>query len=299
MDFPQLRAIVVLAEELNFVRAAKRLNISQPALTQRLQRAEEEVGTELFARNQRRVELTQTGRIFAEAAHSIVMDLEHAVHTARSFARGEIGRLRIGFVENASFHLLPRAATEFRRRHPQCGIELHEMISSQIVEALSANRIDIGILRPIEHDYDLEQEVVMSERYAVAISNNHELADKQSASLQEIAKLPLIIAPGRKATYLKSLFGPYFEHHGYEFKIAQEVAQLPAIIAFVGAGMGYTLLPYSATGLTVPGVTYLPLSGKDAPEAEMILSWRATEKSALLHAMLDICRAIGHPRPPN
>jgi DNA-binding transcriptional LysR family regulator len=289
MDIPQLKAVVTLAEELHFVRAARRLGITQPALSQRIQRAEAEVGAALFVRSQRRVALSEAGRVFVADARTVVANFDRAVATARRVSQGEIGRLRLGFVENASFHLLPRAASQFRRKHPNCSIELNEMISIEIAEALAAGQLDLGLMRPIEHETDLSTRLVLSEPYAVALAENHPLANAANVWISDIAPLPLIIAAGRKATYLKTRFRPYFLRHGYDLNIGQEVNQLAAIIALVGAGLGYTLLPLSATGLQVPGVVYRPLANDDAPSAELTLAWRSGDTNPLLTAFAKLC----------
>lgn len=289
MDIPQLKAVVTLAEELHFVRAARRLGITQPALSQRIQRAEAEVGAALFVRSQRRVALSQAGRVFVVDARTVVADFDRAVATARRVSQGEIGRLRLGFVENASFHLLPRAASQFRTKHPGCSIELNEMISIEIAEALAAGQIDLGLMRPIDHDADLATRSVLAEPYAVALGESHPLAVVSSVWIRDIAPLPIIIAAGRKATYLKAQFRPYFLRHGYDLNIGQEVNQLAAIIALVGAGLGYTLLPRSATGLQVPGVVYRPLADDDAPLATLTLAWRPLDSNPLLTAFIKLC----------
>ncbi|PRD44953.1 hypothetical protein C5748_05560 [Phyllobacterium phragmitis] len=212
-------------------------------------------------------------------------------HT-RSVAKGVIGRLRIGFVENASFHIIPQATALLRSTRPSVHLELHEMISAEMPDALARKSIDVAVMRPLLDAQALESRLVLTEPYCVALAANHPLATLDQVPLRELCPLPFIIAGGPKAQYLKDQFRPAFSRLGFNLKVGQEVNQLPAIIALVASGLGYTMLPRSATGLTIPGVVYRPLADQEAPRAQLVVAWCEKAAPPLVDAFVRICTQL-------
>jgi len=273
LDLRHLRSVVILSQELNFVRAAARLGISQPALSQQLQRTEKELDVRLFTRVGRRVAPTDAGRLFVKDVEQILQHYDSTVSTVQRAAKGQIGRLRLGFVEAASINTLPTIVAEYRRREPEVQLDLVEMISAELAEALKRRAIDVALTRPIDLDDPIESRIILREPYVVALAANHPLAGESSVALSQIIDLGLIIAPGPKARYISGRFRPLFERLGREPKVTQEVYQRYAVTGLVQAGLGYSLLPRSAASLHTEGVVYLPLSDADAPLAELAVAW--------------------------
>ncbi|MFV0334813.1 MAG: LysR family transcriptional regulator [Tropicimonas sp.] len=287
MDISQLKAILALSEELNFARAGAKLGISQPGLSQKIQRIEAEIGMTLFDRSQRRVVLTPAGAALVERLPDVLDTLDQALSRARRIARGDEGLLRVGFIENASFHLLPYVTTRLRRRFPNAQIELAEMISPEMPDALMLRNIDVALTRPFEGG-DFRMREVMREPYAVALPESHPLARNDSVRITALAQLTFIAAAGIKANYLRAQFGPAFARRGFHLRVGQEVNQLPAIIALVAAGAGFTFLPRSATGIAIPGVCYRPIRDEDAPEAVLHVCARPKDANPLVASFFSI-----------
>ena len=299
MELQNLRALVVLHEERQFLRAARRLQISQPGLSQKLQRIEAELGFAVFHRGPRSLEPTPAGIEIIRQGQDIITRWEMALRRAQRIAQGQEGHLRVGFIENASFHLLPVATSVLRCRYPDANVELSEMISPDMPAAFARGQIGVGIMRPGLHGVELEIQEVRAEPDLVALPTDHPLAAEHHVSLRELATMKLIAAPGRKANYLRSQFTPAFARMGCPFEIAQEVEQLPAIIALVAAGFGYTLLPASATGLSIPGLVYRPIDPVDDPRARVVLAWREHESNPLVQPFIQAALRCGRLRTHN
>lgn len=292
MSLNNFKSVIMLAEEKHFVRAAARLGISQSALTQQIQKIERELGFTLFTRSQRQVNATEAGRVFVEEAALVIRQYEAAVGAARSAAKGAIGRLRLGFVENAALHMLPRTASIFHKQFPLVQLELTEMNSEELEEAILEGFIDAAFLRPLHQNSSLQSLTLLREPYLVALSQDHPLASKKIVALNDLASQGMIIASGSKAKYIRSVFRPIFERLGIELIVAQEVNQLHAIIGLVGSGLGYTLLPKSATALQIEGVVYRPIEEQDTPYAELKLAWLAENKNPVLANFTAVTRRL-------
>ncbi|MFM9269626.1 LysR family transcriptional regulator [Halomonas elongata] len=288
MDQAQLKAIVVLSEELHFGRTAQRLGMTQPALSQKVSKVENELGITLFTRAHRRIAVTEVGRIFIAHARSALIEMETAVRMAQKASAGQVGQLHLGFVENASFDVLPKAVSTYRRCFPEVDLRLSEMISSELLEKLLAGRLDIALMRPIktETELELKRRLVHQEPYVAVLPVDHPLAAASSARIEDLVKLPMIIAAGAKATYLREQFGPLFARVGHDIEVGQEVNQLPAMLSLVSSGIGYALLPKSVTNINVPGVTYLPLATPNVPQAELVAVWRGDETNPAIKYFL-------------
>lgn len=296
MDVGQARAILALAQDLHFARAARKLEMSQSALSQKIQRVEAEIGATLFDRTQRRVALTPAGEVLVAELPELLGKLDQCIARARRIARGDEGYLRVGFIENASFHLLPYVTTRLRHLFPSAQIDLVEMISPEIPDALARGEIDVALTRPLASD-TLRVREVLREPYAVALPESHPLARRDSVPLTALAPLTFIAAAGRKANYLRAQFGPLFERSGFRLRIGQEVNQLPAIIGLVAAGAGFTILPRSATGMAIPGVRYLPLREEDAPQAVLQVCCRERDANPLVASFTAIAEGFSSAAP--
>ena len=200
MELRQLRYFVAVAEELHFRRAAARLHMSQPPLSQQIQQLEAEMGCTLLARTRRRVELTPAGAAFLRDARALLSELDGAVETARRIDAGQTGRIRINFVGSALVSTLPDLVQRFRAAHPRVEVELHERSTIEQLRAIKAGSVDVGLIRaPLEADPELAVEIVARERTVAAIAAKHPLAAMRRVPLRRLAAEPLVLFPRDQA----------------------------------------------------------------------------------------------------
>src|SRR5580700_1613600 len=196
MELRQLRYFIAVAEELHFRRAAERLHMSQPPLSQQIRALEDELGFTLLTRTRRRVELTPAGEAFLRAARALLSELDGAVATARRIDAGQTGRLRVGFVGSALLSIVPGTVERFRSSRPGVAIELRERSTVDQLRAVAAGVIDVGLVRPpIEDEAGLRAETVLRERTVAALPVGHPLAALQRVPMRRLAAEPLVLFP--------------------------------------------------------------------------------------------------------
>jgi DNA-binding transcriptional LysR family regulator len=279
MDQKLLTSFVTLAEELHFVRAAERLKITQSGLSQQIAKLEHGLGFPLFDRTTRRVTLTDAGQSLLEEGRIALRQLNLAVETARRASDGRSGRLIVGFADAAALNILPKLTSAFSWQYPGVNVILHEMISSEQVQALRAGRIQIGLLRPVFENEDFEATLLLREPYVVALAESHRLAGCKMVRLSELGEEGLITTRRVKALYLERNFAAFFKKAGVQPRIVQEVNELHAILGLVAGGLGVALFPKSITKLRLEGVVYRPLEPEESPLADLLIARRSDERS--------------------
>ena len=285
MELRQLRYFVAVAEELHFRRAAARLHISQPPLSQQIARLEDELGFTLLVRTRRRVELTPAGTAFLRDARSLLAELETAVSTARRVQRGEAGVLRVGFVGSALLSTVPGTVQRFRRGRPGVEIELRERSTTEQLRALQAGTMDVGLVRPpIVADSDLRVEPVLRERTIAALSDGHPLTALRRIPLRRLAAEPLVLFGREQAPGFHDLLIGRLAATGETPTVVQYAPEMLTIIGLVAAGIGVSPVPASVAHLALEGVTYRPLSG--APDTELVAVTRADDDAPLVRAFV-------------
>ena len=278
MELRHLRYFVAVAEELHFHRAATRLHISQPPLSQQIRALERELGVTLLARNRRRVALTAAGESFRDDARSILAAVERASERARDIARGAIGTLSIGFVGSAMFSpTLPDILREFRSGHPDVELVLRELPTVAQLNALAAGELDIGVIRgPVELaelDGQLELLTIQRERLVAALPSGHPLASRRRLRPGELRGESFVILARREAPGLYAGLATAMGDAGGLPDDVLEVAEMQTIISLVAGGFGVSLVPASVGQVERSGVTFLPISGP-TPTIELALAWR-------------------------
>jgi DNA-binding transcriptional LysR family regulator len=296
MDQRQLVSFVVLAEELHFIRAAARLGVTQPALSQQIARLEDRLAVQLFERTRRRVALTDAGRVFLGDALVILRQFEQAAAGARRAAKGLIGRLTIGFVEASPFNILPPLVSRLSRELAEVSLVLQEMVTEEQVEALRSGRIDVGLMRPLFHEPGFGTLPLFRESYVVALPAGHDLARLGAVPLAALREERFIMTPARKRRYVEGRFRAAFRRAGFEPQVAQEVHQVHTMIGLVGGGIGVALVPRSVSRLNLEGVAYRPLEGEDATVAELIAAWPLDRETPVLRRFLAVARAVASGR---
>jgi DNA-binding transcriptional LysR family regulator len=292
MELRHLRYFVAVAEELHFHRAAERLHISQPPLSQQIRALERELGVALFERNRRHVELTPAGAAFLEEARPILEATERAADTARRVAAGELGSLRLGFVGSATFSpTLPALLREFRDRYPDVDLRLRELQTGEQLAALAAGRIDIGVIRgPLassELAADLEQLVILRERLVVAVRDSDPLARKRRLRASDLRGATFVILRRREAPGLFASLASVMRGAGGMPSDVLEVAEMQTILALVASGFGVSLVPASVGEAERAGISFRELADP-SPEIELALAWRSSTRSAVRDAFLRV-----------
>jgi DNA-binding transcriptional LysR family regulator len=293
IELRQLRYFVTVAEELHFGKAALRLHMTQPPLSQTIQALEELLGTALFERNRRGVALTPAGlALLPEARRMLAQSLELPQLVQRA-AAGEVGRLTLAFVSSADYSVLPPFLRAYRAAYPQVQITLQEATSDLQLDDLLHNRIDVGLLIPPLPDkarLELDYLPVLNEPLVLALpAGLPALKKKGKLALASLPALPLIIFPRAISPALYDAILSVFREAGITPEIGQQAIQMQTIVSLVSAGMGMALVPQSVSNLMRPGVEYRALSDA-TPLVETGLAWRRDNASPVLHGFLELLR---------
>lgn len=291
LELRQLRYFVAVAEENHFGRAAARLHMTQPPLSQTIQSIESALGVALFARSGRGITLTPAGQALLPEARRILQQAGALPDLVQRAASGEAGLLSLSFVSTADYSVLPPLLREFRERHPQVRIDLREATTDIQLDDLMHSRIDAGLIIPPLQDKEraeLIYRTVLSEPLVLAIPQDMKrLRGNDPVSLRSIADMPLIIFPRRIAPAFHDAILGCFRDAGLTPRIGQEAIQMQTIVGLVSAGMGLALVPQSVSNLKRPGVRYKLLHGK-TPMVETGLAWRRDNISPVLHRFLEL-----------
>jgi DNA-binding transcriptional LysR family regulator len=273
MELRHLRYFVVVAEELNFCRAAERLRIAQPPLSVQIRHLEEELGVQLFYRVKRRITLSPAGEVLFSQARRLLREAEQIADQVREAASGKTGSLSIGFVGTAMYDILPGALRIFRSAFPKIQLNLEDIHSSHQVQALQRRKIDVGFTRPPVRDAFLETEEVVRERLMVALPQKHRFRDRSEIALAELADEPFLICSTNCEPGLHELYMGLIQDAGFRPRVVQEATHIQTQVGLVAAGVGICLVPSSATGLQQSSVVYRPLS---VPQTSLtkLMVWR-------------------------
>ncbi len=291
IELRQLRYFIAVAEEMHFGRAARRLHMTQPPLSQSIQALEARLGAELFHRTRRSVTLSAAGRALLPEARRLLQQADALPSLAQRAAAGESGSLSIAFVSMADYSVMPQALREFRAAYPSVQIQLHEATTDLQLDMLSAGEIDLGLLvlpLPEQLKTEFDGMPVLSEPLMLAMPEG--LVRKRGpVSLTQLADQPLIVFPRRLAPAFHDKILARFHDVGLSPRIGQEAIQMQTIIALVSAGMGIALVPQSVSNLQRPGVEYRTLKEAGAP-IDMGLAWRRDNDSPVLAAFVELMR---------
>ncbi|WP_110678408.1 LysR substrate-binding domain-containing protein [Salinicola sp. RZ23] len=266
MELRTLRYFVAVAEELHFSRAAARLGISQPPLSQQIKALEEELGGRLLVRTNRRVALTAAGTLFLDEAREVLARAERASRLVSRLGRGESGQLRIGFTTSVPLtSLLPRTLMHYRQRYPDVDLRMHELNSQRQITPLLEGDLDIGIMRRATLPPELSAFTLIREPLVAVVNAQSELgASDTPLSLAELATQPFVYFSPAAGTGLLDQFNVLFAQRGLTPRLVQEVGGPNTIISLVASGLGVSLLPESFRHIHIDNVRYRPISDADA-----------------------------------
>lgn len=294
MELRHLRYFVIVAEELHFGRAAERLHMTQQPLSQQIYQLEVELGVSLFHRTKRRIQLTNAGKVFFEESRQLLLQADRAIEKARQAARGEIGRLSIGFSGFATYSVLPKVLQTFRQRFPKVELNLEEMSTSVQIQALQEKQIHLGLMIPPVNDKSLVVELLLQEPLVVVLPKTHSLAKESDLVLSALANEPFILVPRHLEPGYYDLCISLFQQAGFSPKVVQKASQKQTILGLVSAGMGVSLAPASICNISRAGVVYTNLSAP-ASKVNLAAVWQQDETSSVLQAFLEVIREIIQP----
>lgn len=292
MELRHLRYFLAVAEELHFGRAAARLHISQPPLSQQIRQLEEELGVVLFHRTKRRVELSDAGRLFLGEARAVLDQARQAKRSVQEAGKGVRGRLSIGFVSSACHTVLPQAVREFRRAYPEVEVSLREMIPAAQLAALARREIDIGLLRPPVTDAELSVESVLAEPLVVALPADHRLAGRRAVPIKALAKEPFVLFPRQHGPGVHDAVLQICHEAGFAPRAAYEPNEMQTILAYVAAGLGVSIVPGSLMSFRRGPIAFRRLAGAQA-SIELALAWTRARPSVLVDNFRRICGSAG------
>ena len=294
MELRHLRYFVAVAEEGHITRAALRLGLQQPPLSQQIRALEHEINVSLFLRHPRGVTLTDAGRSFFEDAQAILAQVDRAAARAQRTARGELGRIAVGFTTSAPFHpLVARAIRQFRQRRPEVSFELEESSSVDLVKALRDERLDAVFIRSAVADpAGLAIHDLLREDMVVALPSRHALVRQPKLALRDLADETFILYRRPTGAGLYDVIIAACARAGFSPRVGQEAPRIVSTLNLVAAGLGVTLVPASLAGLPLEGVTYRPLKDRPTFRVPLDLVCRQAERSAATLDFIALVRKL-------
>jgi DNA-binding transcriptional LysR family regulator len=289
MELRHLHYFIAVAEELHFSRAAERLCISQPPLSQQIRDLEDELGVKLFERTKRHVHLTEAGKMFLDRSYLLLAQLEQAIVATQRIGRGEVGQLAIGFVDSAMYTSLPEMLKGFREQFPAVELRLQEMTTAQQIQALYDKQIDVGIVRSAVSEPGLRVEYLLPESLVLALPENHPFSAQTQVSLSKLVDEFFILFPAKLGPLFYEQIIQSCEKAGFRPKVAQEAVQMQTIIGLVAAGLGIAIVPASMQNFHRSRVIYRPLQ-EQIFQTGLYLAWQQHDSSPVLSAFLNLVR---------
>ncbi|EBY1389245.1 LysR family transcriptional regulator [Salmonella enterica subsp. enterica serovar Wagenia] len=289
-ELSQLRFFLAVATELNFSRAAKRLNMTQPPLSRQIQLLEHQLGVELFDRTTRSVVLTAAGRRFFIEAQDLLQRAHVAMLNAQKMSQGNIGSVNISFVASAVYAFLPMVVARGKERYPHIDISLKEMTTGEQFEALRLRQSDIGLVRAPSALTGVSSEILVSEPFVLAVPRQHELATLSDITIAHLDKQPFIM-------YALSAWQPFYELLTGMFRsnnikpdYVQYIGSTLTILSLVNAGMGMAFVPESAARILFDNIVYRHITLPAGIESLLYLAWRDDNDNPAFKVMLELIK---------
>lgn len=288
MEHRYLRYFVAIARTRNFTRAAEELGISQPPLSQQIQRLEREVGTPLLRRLPRGVELTEAGEAFYVDACQILALTDAAMEKVKGIARGINGSLSMGIASSDAFHPKIFALLhQFQQSHPGVSVQQREGNMATLMGALREGELDIAFIRlPCEHSKVFNLRIIDEEPMVIALHRAHPLSGEKALRLDRLRGVPLVLFPESIAPGIYELVYNSCLRAGIDMNCIQQASQLSASLSMVAAGFGFSLVPKSMMCISHPDVTWHPIADSTVT-TDIAIAWRRFERSRTVKAFLD------------
>ncbi|MFC9750885.1 LysR family transcriptional regulator [Streptomyces niveus] len=297
LPLPQLHAFVVLAEELHFGRAAARLGIAQPPLSQQIRRLEDKVGYALFSREPGHIGLTAAGRELLPAVRLTLTHLAQGLTAAREVGSGKAGHLRIGFAASLALTVLPSLLRTFRERFPAVDLDIQEMTTTPQLAALRERTIDIGLLRePPAHDAKLGFQTVLTEPFVAVLPASHPLATQRAVHVEQLADCPFVLLPRAVGPPLYDQIADLCIAAGFTPQVTQHAVEWQTVCALVGTGLGVSLAPESIRRIRLKGVAFRRVE-PDTVHTRVAVAWRKNDPNPLVSGILSALNQDPRDRP--
>lgn len=304
MELRHLRYFIAVAEEAHITRAAERLGMQQPPLSQQIKALEQELGVQLLRRKPRGVELTEAGHALLDDARAILLHIDHAFATTRRTARGELGRITVGFTSSAPFHpFVPRVIRAFREAFPLVSLTLEESGTTELIADLRNERVDAAFIRTqVADPMGLTVNPLLEEAMLVAMPSAHALA---SARSDENSPLPLAALAGETFVVYRRRSGPglydaiFAACHaaGFSPLVGQEAPRIVSTLNLVAAGLGIAIVPASLQRMQMDGVVYRRLAGSAQPRAPLLLATRRGDTGVVVRHFLNLVKRTARTFP--
>uniref|UniRef100_Q07ML9 Transcriptional regulator, LysR family n=1 Tax=Rhodopseudomonas palustris (strain BisA53) TaxID=316055 RepID=Q07ML9_RHOP5 len=294
VDLHHMRHFVAVAEELHFGRAAARLNMAQPPLSQSIKRLETSLGFPLFTRTQRRVELTPAGHVFLVEARRTLQQADETVRLAKRAASENLAELSVTFTSAALYRVLPAALRAHRDRFPSVEIRLDERPTDAQMAGLQDGSIDVGFVTPpLKAVAGLQLEVVSRDRFELAVPLSSRFAQRDAVALSELASEAFVLFPYVQGPTLHGRLMSACRQAGFVPRVRQEARQMHTIFSLVAAEIGVSLVPEGARSMRVDGVAMVALT--DFPldlTWDLSIAWKPKGAGRPLRAFIEIVRSL-------
>jgi DNA-binding transcriptional LysR family regulator len=256
IELRHLRYFLAVAETLHFSRAAERLGMAQPPLSQQIRKLEDVVGHRLFDRTTRGVRLTAAGQLLAERASGTLDKVQDDLAQVRRVGRGEEGTLTVGFAGSVMFTELPAAVEIYRRRYPKVELRLRESVTAAQIAALVEGTLDLGFLRDGDPTEGIQMTTLLREPYVAVLPAGHTLVRKRSLRVEDLGREPFIFFDRSNGPLAFDRTMECCEKSGFRPRIVQEAPQWPTLVRLVAAGLGVSLAPACVASIAIPGAVY-------------------------------------------
>jgi DNA-binding transcriptional LysR family regulator len=300
MELRHLRYFIAVAEEGHITRAAERLGMQQPPLSQQIQALERELAVQLLRRKPRGVEVTAAGLAFLAEARAILARLDHACAATRRTARGEEGRITVGFTSSAPFHpFVPRVFRSFREAYPLVTLTLEEGGTIELIDDLRRERVDAAFIRtPVADPIGVTLDPLLDEEMLLALPGAHALAARDGGTeLGSLAGETFIVYRRRSGPGLYDAIFAACHAAGFSPVVGQEAPRIVSTLNLVAAGLGIAIVPDSLRRMRMDGVVYRPLSGPHRPVAPLLLATRRGETGAVVRHLIGLVRGMARSFP--
>ena len=282
ITFKEIKYFIAVSEELNFRRAAKKLNISQPPLSQQIKLLEEKIGFKLLKRDKSHVSLTLAGNKFLKDSYDITSKIKRSILTGKKISRGEIGTLRIGFSTLASFYILPDVILKFYKSYKGVELQLKEMRTEKIIKEILDKKIDLGFAGKKIINKDIKSISLYKEKIILAINKNNPLSKKKNISISDVKNENFILFPksiGAVGLYDKII--QFCKKANFEPNVIQEAYELEVILGLVSGGMGIALIPENSGKLYLNNIIFKKFK-ENSPSSEIYLLIRKNEEDSIV-----------------
>jgi DNA-binding transcriptional LysR family regulator len=282
ITFKEIKYFIAVSEELNFRRAAKKLNITQPPLSQQIKLLEEKIGFKLLKRDKSHVSLTLAGNKFLKDSYDITSKIKRSILTGKKISRGEIGTLRIGFSTLASFYILPAVISKFYKIYKGVELQLKEMRTEKIIKEILDKKIDLGFAGKKIINKDINSISLYKEKIILAINKNNPLSKKKNISISDIKNENFILFPKSKGTLgLYDKIIEFCKKGNFEPNVIQEAYEIEVILGLVSGGMGIALIPENSGKLYLNNIIFKKFK-ENSPSSEIYLLIRKNEEDSIV-----------------